>query len=237
MKKKDDYYVYVYLDPDTRQPFYIGNGRGQRCRRHLKFKKPKTEKEKRIADLFAEHRNPIIQIIQWDMTKREAEKTEAAIIELFGIQHLSNIQSGRGTAKINADFLEYTFRSDYDWLKERKTKGVPVVAVQVGANYRAGMSQYELYDYARGPWKVTNIDDVKKRKIVLVVQDYWVIDVYVNPIWLAAGSCAHGCRCVDCMDKHEFVAQFANPKTRNRYIGKRIGFNIVQGHARLVHVL
>jgi len=237
MSRKNDYYVYVYLDPDTRQPFYIGNGRGQRCRKHLKFKRAKTEKEKRIADLFSEHRNPIIQIIQWGMTKSEAEKTEAAIIELFGIQHLSNIQNGRGTAKINADFLEYTFRGDYDWLREKKTKGIPVVVVQVGENYRPGMTQYELYDYARGPWKVTDIDEAKERKIVLVVQGNWVIDVYVNPQWLPVGSCAHGCRCVSCPDGHEFVAKFANPKTRNKYIGRRVGFNIVKGHARLVTVV
>ena len=29
------YYVYVYSDPDTKKPFYIGKGKGNRCFAHL----------------------------------------------------------------------------------------------------------------------------------------------------------------------------------------------------------
>jgi len=31
MAAKNDYYVYVYSHPDTRQPFYVGKGRGGRA--------------------------------------------------------------------------------------------------------------------------------------------------------------------------------------------------------------
>ena len=30
------YYVYVYSDPDTHQPFYVGQGQGNRVFSHLK---------------------------------------------------------------------------------------------------------------------------------------------------------------------------------------------------------
>ena len=29
------YYVYIYSDPDTKVPFYIGKGKGNRCFNHL----------------------------------------------------------------------------------------------------------------------------------------------------------------------------------------------------------
>lgn len=29
------YYVYVYSDPDTKEPFYVGKGKGNRAFQHL----------------------------------------------------------------------------------------------------------------------------------------------------------------------------------------------------------
>ena len=37
------YYVYVYSDPDTKQPFYVGKGKGNRVFAHLS---DETEKKK-----------------------------------------------------------------------------------------------------------------------------------------------------------------------------------------------
>ena len=37
------YYVYIYSDPETKIPFYIGKGKGNRCFNHL-FQTGESEK-------------------------------------------------------------------------------------------------------------------------------------------------------------------------------------------------
>lgn len=39
------YYVYIYSDPETKIPFYIGKGKGNRCFNHL-FQTGESEKIK-----------------------------------------------------------------------------------------------------------------------------------------------------------------------------------------------
>jgi len=232
-KRSDRFYVYVYTDPDTHRPFYIGKGEGYRVRDHLKFGKPKNEKQRKLQELFAEHRNPIVEIVQWGLSSREAEKTEAAMIEYFGLKHLSNRQSGRGTEKINADFLEYILRDEK--LKENRN-GTDVAVIKVGEGYRPGMSRFELYDLVRSSWRATNIEEIEECDTVLVVLNKWVIDVYKFPVWEEAGATARMSREEVVDGEYEFTAKFALPATRNRYIGKRIAFKLIDGCVKVTKV-
>lgn len=45
------YYVYIYSDPDTKQPFYIGKGKGNRCFNHL-FQDNDSEKVAKIQEII-----------------------------------------------------------------------------------------------------------------------------------------------------------------------------------------
>ena len=97
MSKNKDYYVYVYSHPDTRQPFYVGKGRGGRVRAHLDFEVPERKKQEIIDELRKQGREPIIEIMQWNLSEEAAFAAEAALIQLIGLDQLANEQSGRGT--------------------------------------------------------------------------------------------------------------------------------------------
>lgn len=56
------YYVYIYSDPDTLKPFYIGKGKGNRCFNHL-FQEGDAEKIKKIQELKEQGKMPIIEIL------------------------------------------------------------------------------------------------------------------------------------------------------------------------------
>ena len=56
------YYVYIYSDPETKIPFYIGKGKGNRCFNHL-FQTGESEKIKKLQELKAEGKEPVIEIL------------------------------------------------------------------------------------------------------------------------------------------------------------------------------
>ena len=54
---RNDYYVYVYIDPRDYQPFYYGKGRGSRKQAHL-LEDDGSEKFERISEIVAKVSHP-----------------------------------------------------------------------------------------------------------------------------------------------------------------------------------
>ena len=84
------YYVYIYSDPDTKQPFYIGKGKGNRCFNHL-FQDNDSEKVAKIQEILKNGKEPIIEILVHGVDEETALKVEAAAIDLIGIDNLTNV--------------------------------------------------------------------------------------------------------------------------------------------------
>jgi hypothetical protein len=57
--RKIGHYVYLYVDPCTRRPFYVGKGRGSRALAHLGMTK-RSRKATILRDLRRAHRSPQI---------------------------------------------------------------------------------------------------------------------------------------------------------------------------------
>ena len=224
---KNDYYVYVYSDPDNGRPFYGGKGRGGRVNAHLKFKKAKNEKQKLIERFLGQGRKPVMQIVQWGMSECEAFAAEAAMIQFLGLDQISNRICGRGRYKVHADFLEYI--KDKRPLRTKKRGGSQVLVISANQVYRPGMSRFELYDAVRGnlPVKAERLDECK---MVFVLLDGFVIDVYQNIGYVDAGTEA---RMFDDGEENkgfDIVAKFCSEVIRHRYVGRELlgvgfGFN------------
>ena len=88
------YYVYLYLDPVTRVPFYVGKGKAGRVLAHLS-EEAETRKCARIAELRAANREPLIDILAHGLPNEEtALRIEAAVIDLLGLDSLTNLVRG-----------------------------------------------------------------------------------------------------------------------------------------------
>lgn len=226
MKAKNNHYVYVYFYPDTHVPFYVGKGQGNRALAQLGIKEKECETQKIIDDIRQKGHKPIIEIIQWGLSKDAALAAEAALIQFVGLAHLTNKQAGHGTHKLHADFIEYI--RDKTPLRVSQRKGEKMLVISANPCYRDGMSRYELYDAVR-----CNLDVAKERveacRHVLVVLGKKVLDVYVNPSCVEAGKlpCCYETR--EPPSGFDIQACFADDRERNRYVGRSLavsfGFN------------
>lgn len=81
------FYVYVYKDPDTLIPFYVGKGSGYRKTRHLKETKETTEnylKWCKIQSIKNKKQTPIIEIVFESENENECYIKEKELILLYG---------------------------------------------------------------------------------------------------------------------------------------------------------
>jgi len=77
-------YVYMLVDPRNNQPFYVGKGRGNRCRFHLDeakyYTKRKSLKLNKIRKLFSLGMEPTIIKVEENVTDAQAIDLEVLLI-------------------------------------------------------------------------------------------------------------------------------------------------------------
>ena len=109
------YYVYRLIDPRDGVTFYVGKGKGNRVFEHLNCairenqeevkKSLKLSRIREIQDKGLE----VIHIIQrWGLEENEAIEVEAALIDIFALENLTNEIKGHHSNRgaCNAEVLQ-----------------------------------------------------------------------------------------------------------------------------------
>jgi hypothetical protein len=86
MSTPKNYYVYLILDPISKQPFYVGKGKGDRAKTHLRPSnlKGNTLKINKIKSIQSQNLEPEIQYVAKNLTEKEAWDLEAIKICEYG---------------------------------------------------------------------------------------------------------------------------------------------------------
>lgn len=220
------YYVYVYSDPDTHEPFYVGKGQGNRVFDHLK-EETKSSKVRKLKELKKNGKEPLIQILVHGLKDSDtAEKVEAAVIDLLGVDNLTNQKRGKESRKYGIEevsVLDDKYRNE---TLEEEDITDNVILLKIKKYYREGMSPRELYDVTRGYWKVTPVN-AEQVDYAFAVFNGIVREVYKVERWLpalstftdrpdVAGRKPKKTKTV----KYEFVGRIADEKIRMKYRGK-----------------
>ena len=220
-KKSLQSYVYVFSDPDTKKPFYIGKGKGDRLFDHFK-EKGESEKIAKLEELEKQGKEPVIDILAYGMDNATAEWVEMAAIDLIGKDNLTNAQRGNNAIKFGRTPLE-TLEQRYGApLIHAEDFTENVVLLKINKIYQPGMDEYSLYEASRGYWyniynKVK--DDVR---YALPVYDNFILEVYEVAQWFRAGTTIRAVSLNDPnQDKRcEFVGRIAPDEIRNKYLHK-----------------
>jgi hypothetical protein len=177
------YYVYLYIDPRNEQPFYVGKGQGGRALSHLS-EEAESRKCARISELRAEGKEPRIDILAHGLRDEEtAFRIEAAIIDLFGLDVLTN--EVRGWRSLQLGRIPLSELTMY-YAARPVTVEIPALLIRINRLYRHNMTPQELYEATRGVWKL----DARctKARYAFAVFEGLVREVYEIESWHPAAT-------------------------------------------------
>ncbi len=222
-------YVYLYIDPRDDKPFYVGKGRGNRCFAHLSVTGD-NEKARILKELRANKLEPQIEILRYGLTDEQAELVESCVIDLLGLEQLSNKVRGkhwRRGPRGSVEDIRVTLEARPVEIKHA------VILINIAQLYRPGMSAPELYDSTRHAWRVR--PERHSAEYAFAIQGGIVRGVYEIAQWFPAGTTyrtndQHGERRHDAdPTRFEFVGHLAEPDIRKRYLHKSVEDYFAQG--------
>ena len=175
------YYVYLLIDPDTDEIFYIGKGTGNRIFAHLNeavSQDTETVKLDRIRAIHA--RGKVVRhIIQrHGLTEKEAFEVEAALIDFVGLTDLTNRVLGHHSHDRGAMTITEVVAA-YDAPQVLITE--PVILVIINRLYQRGMSADDLYEVTCGNWHIGKRRN--KADYVFAVSNSLIRQVYRGQRW------------------------------------------------------
>lgn len=214
------HYVYLYIDPRDNKIFYVGKGYGNRAFSHL-FEESEKEKAKIINEIRNEGLSPKIEIvihgIEDDQTAR---KIEASIIDIIGINNLSNLQRGYESKEFGRMSIEQIIAT-YESVKAIIDD--PAIIININRSFHYGISQVELYDATRSAWVVGL--NREKAKYAFSVYEGIVQEVYEIKGWFPNNSTLNTRKNEETdprEERWEFVGKIAPAIIRNKYIYKDV---------------
>lgn len=221
------YYVYLYVDPRTEKPFYVGKGQGNRVISHLS-EDAESRKCARIAELRAAGKAPRIDILAHGLRDEEtAFRFEAAVIDLFGLDVLTN--EVRGWRSLQLGRIPLTELTTY-YAAKPVTVELPALLIRINRLYRYNMTPEELYEATRGVWKLGA--RCTKAQYAFAVFQGLVREVYAIESWHPAATTPYATRDASQLTtdgRREFLGRVAEAAVRDAYVGGSVASQFPQG--------
>jgi hypothetical protein len=197
------YYVYLYTDPRSgkgERPFYVGKGKGNRAIAHLSDKS-KSHKTRVLKELNEAGLKPRIEILARSLPDGEtALRIEAAVIDLLGLDNLTNLVRGSESIELGRVPLEELV---FQYAAKPVKFEHSVILIRINQQFRPGMSEEDLYDVTRGLWKLSTVRAAQANYACPVFEGV-VREVYEIERWLPA-------------EQLEFSTRSENLKTQGRW--------------------
>lgn len=215
-KRELKYYVYRLVDPRNGNTFYVGKGKGDRVFTHMNNMQDLDSesneflslKEETIKEILAVGLDVIPIIHRWGLDNETALIVEAALIQAYSLDTLTNIQNGYGVDDYgmnNAETLEKILNvSEY----EEDENTWPYIIIKIREEtYLKSQSYYEA---CRSAWKINKAKANRYPYVLCVIQGI-VKEVYKCHEWV---SLDNG-RC-------EFYGEVADQKIRDHFLNHKI---------------
>lgn len=226
MASQIGYYVYLYLDPDTETPLYVGKGKGQRILAHLGADGD-CDKGRAMRALRDSGRQPVLRFVRHGLSEAEALLVEASLIDVLGVENLLNKVAGHRSGTRGSMSFEQ-LRASY--ASEPVQVADPLVMIRVSRTFRYDMSAEELFEATCGTWKIG--ERRNRARYALAVHDDVVHEVYEIEGWQRGGTRRYVTRDVGGLSdgRWEFTGRPVGAgEVRDRYLHRNVSALFTKG--------
>ena len=224
------HYVYLLINPETKTPFYVGKGEGNRVFDHLneaKEGKKGTNKLDQIQAILKKNKTVEHVIVRHGLNEKTAYQIEASLIDTFRfIPTFNDFVSGNIQGGMNS--IENGLMSSEEI--KRKYNALPLnsipkdtIIININTSYKRASGEDKLYQSTKERWRMDKdrLDGIKyvlseyKGLIVEVfeVKKWYPIKRQYNPGTKKAGQSYTG---------YGFDGNVAPHTIRNLYLNKSI---------------
>lgn len=221
------YDVYLYVDPESGRPFYVGKGKGCRVLAHLGVD-GESRKAAALAALRARGLKPRLEILVHGLKNETlALRIEAAVIDALGLHDLTNLVPGWKTVRFGRVPLEEVVAV---YGAKPVTITHRVILIRIRRRWRSGMSATELYDATRSSWKLSARRE--RVRYAFAVYQGVVREVYVVTTWHRASTTEQASglkRGKPSPKRWEFTGTIAPRAIRTQYRGRSVRSYLKKG--------
>jgi len=222
------HYVYLYVDPRTGEPFYVGKGVGERVLAHFGDARD-SKKTRLIAELRQLGLSPRLEILAHRLNDEEAAfRIEAAVIDVLGLESLANQVSGWRSLHIGRMSLDDLVGF---YAAKPVTVEHPALIIRINKLFRRGMSGIELYEATRGIWRLG--ERRNHVRYAFSTFDGLVREVYEVHCWHPALTLPYETRDLSARDvsgRWEFTGAVAPDSIRNQYLHTSVQAYLKRGN-------
>lgn len=220
--EKIGYYVYFLRDKRDDKIFYVGKGYGNRVFNHLECALDfpnESDKIIKIKEILASGSEVEHFILRHGLTEEVALEIESSIIDLIGLDKVTNIVSGHnafGFGLKSVDEIKIQYEAEEVIIDD------PVILININKKYQRNMSASDLYEATRSAWVVA----LRRNKAKYALSCYKGIirEVYEISIWSKVNN-----------KRWEFEGKIAQDEIRNKYLHKSISKYVVKGKANPIN--
>lgn len=209
------YYVYILKDPRNDVIFYVGKGKGNRIFQHIQCaleRETENDKYNLIREIIDAGKEVEHFILRHGLEEKLAFEIESTIIDLLGIENLTNSVKGHDTWERGLKTVDEVFQH-YD--AKAVTFEEPCIIININRLYTRGISAQKLYDSTRASWIV----GIKRDRAKYAIASYrgLVREVYEIEKWQPNGK------------RWEFIGKIADDSIRDKYLNQSLENYIKKG--------
>jgi uncharacterized protein len=204
----------------------VGKGKGRRMLAHLSAR-DEPRKAKILEELREASLQPRPDILAHALADEEtALRIEAAVIDLLGLDDLTNSERGWRSIQLGRMSLEELISY---YAAKPVTIEDPVLLIRINRLYRHGMSDKELYEATCGDWNVGG--RCERARYALAAFEGVVREIYAIDEWHPAGTLEYATRDenLSVEGRWEFEGHVASEMLHVRYVGGSVTAYLAKG--------